>query len=52
VDLLFSLFVAEDAQQEHLNLLAQLAGKLRNAEWTNALRQAHSAKALWEAFGA
>lgn len=52
VSLLFSLFVAEDAEEEHLNLLAQLATKLRQPAWTEGLLQAHSATALWEAFGA
>lgn len=49
-ELLFSLFVAEDAQEEHLNLLAQLATKLREADWSERLLQASSSEELWNTF--
>jgi nitrogen PTS system EIIA component len=48
--LLFSLFVAENAQQEHLNILSQLAIKLRNPTWTEQLLHADCKDSLWSAF--
>jgi len=50
VCLLFSLFVAEDAQVEHLNILAELASKLRDTAWTDKLMQANCREALWNNF--
>lgn len=48
--LLFTLFVSTHAEQKHLNLLAQLATKIRNQEWSQALLQTHSSDQLWAAF--
>ena len=50
VSLLFSLFVAENAQQGHLNILAQLASKLRDQKWTKNLLQANTKQTLWKVF--
>jgi PTS system nitrogen regulatory IIA component len=50
VKLLFSLFVSTEAQEEHLNLLAQLATKIRDENWTERLLSAESKEALWAAF--
>ena len=50
VSLLFTLFVSTEANQQHLNLLAQLATKLRHADWSQALLQAESSEQLWQRF--
>lgn len=50
VALLFSLFVSENAEQEHLNVLAQLATKLKDEAWIKQLLQAHNPDQLWNTF--
>jgi PTS system nitrogen regulatory IIA component len=50
VSLLFSLFVAQNAQQEHLHILAQLASQLRKSTWTEKLLTAKTSEVLWEIF--
>lgn len=46
VDIFFLLLVPEEAQQEHLNILAGLAQLLSNAEFCAALRAASSDEEL------
>lgn len=48
VDLLFVLLVPPDAAQEHLDLLAEVAGRFSNAGYCRGLRQAASAASLLE----
>jgi PTS system nitrogen regulatory IIA component len=50
VSLLFSLFVAENAPQKYLDILAQLTTKLRDPKWTKNLLETNTAQALWDAF--
>ncbi len=47
VDILFLLLVPEEAQQEHLNILAGLAQLLGNHEFCDGLRSADSAAELY-----
>ncbi len=49
VDILFLLLVPEEAQQEHLNILAGLAQLLSNHEFCEGLRSADSAAELYRA---
>lgn len=49
VDVLFLLLVSEEAQQEHLNILAGLAQLLSNHEFCEGLRAANSATELYRA---
>ena len=55
VDLIFALAVPEQAADEHLDLLAQLAGMCRDPQQREALRAAQSSEAViavisdWEA---
>jgi len=46
VDLVFALLVPEDATEEHLRLLAQLAGMFNDEELRNRLREAEAGEAL------
>lgn len=46
VDLLFVLLVPPDAAQEHLDLLAEVAGRLSDPGYCEALRKASSATGL------
>jgi PTS system nitrogen regulatory IIA component len=48
VDLLFLLLVPEEAQQEHLNILAGLAQLLDNDEFCAVLRSADDEQALYD----
>ena len=48
VDLLFVLLVPPDAAQEHLDLLAEVAGRFSNAGYCKGLRQAASITSLLE----
>ena len=48
VDILFLLMVPEEAAQEHLDILAGLAGLLSQAEFCEALRAADSDAALFQ----
>jgi PTS system nitrogen regulatory IIA component len=47
VDILFLLLVPEEAQQEHLNILAGLAQLLGNHEFCEGLRAANTAAELY-----
>ena len=47
VDILFLLLVPEEAQQEHLNILAGLAQLLSNHEFCEGLRAANTAAELY-----
>jgi PTS system nitrogen regulatory IIA component len=47
VDILFLLLVPEEATQEHLDILAGLAGLLSNEDYRNALRTAGSDEELY-----
>jgi PTS system nitrogen regulatory IIA component len=49
VDILFLLLVPEEAQQEHLNILAGLAQLLSQQEFCQALRAASSNEELYRA---
>lgn len=49
VDILFAMLVPEDAHDEHLKNLAELALKLSNTEFRQQLRDAESPIALFEA---
>ena len=49
VDILFILLVPEEAQQEHLNILAGLAQLLSNDEFCRALRESSGAEDLYRA---
>jgi PTS system nitrogen regulatory IIA component len=49
VDILFLLLVPEEAQQEHLNILAGLAQLLSNHDFCAGLRSANSADELYRA---
>ena len=49
VDILFVLLVPEEATQEHLDVLAGLAGLLGNAEFRDSLRAADNSEALYRA---
>jgi PTS system nitrogen regulatory IIA component len=49
VDLLFVLLVPEEAQQEHLDILAHVAGLFSQDAFCQALRQAGDADALYRA---
>lgn len=46
VDLIFALFVPEDATEEHLKVLASLAERFNQEDYRQQLRQADSAAAL------
>jgi PTS system nitrogen regulatory IIA component len=46
VDLVFALLVPEDATEEHLQLLAQLAGMFNEEELRNRLRKADAEEAM------
>ena len=48
VDLLFVLLVPPDAAQEHLDLLAEVAGRFSDAGYCKGLRQAASVTSLLE----
>ncbi len=48
VDLLFSLIVPEDAEVEHLNLLADISSLFHQETFRQSLRQAGSAKELYQ----
>ena len=50
VDLAFALLVPEAATEEHLQLLAQLAGRFNDAQLRKRLREAGSAAAILEIF--
>jgi len=52
VDLAFALLVPEDATEEHLRLLAQLAGLFSDARVRKRLRDADSAAAILRVFSA
>ncbi|HEY7775901.1 MAG TPA: PTS sugar transporter subunit IIA, partial [Kineobactrum sp.] len=47
VDILFVLLVPETAHQEHLNILAQLAGLFSQPAFSEQLRAAEDAQALY-----
>ncbi len=47
VDLLFALVVPQEATQEHLNLLADLARLFSQAEFRRALRECRTSEALY-----
>lgn len=47
VDILFVLLVPETAHQEHLNILAQLAGLFSQPEFSEQLRAAEDAASLY-----
>lgn len=49
VDLLFALLVPENAQQEHLNLLADIAKRFRDEQFRSQLRNAKTNKDLYSA---
>ena len=49
VDILFVLLVPEEAAQEHLDVLAGLAGLLGNADFRERLRAATSSEELYRA---
>jgi len=49
VDMLFILLVPEEAQQQHLDILAGIAGLFSQDEFCNALRAADDAQALFSA---
>lgn len=49
VDLLFVLLVPEQATDEHLKVLSELAQRFSNAEFCNNLRQAENNEALFSA---
>lgn len=48
VDLLFVLLVPEEAQQQHLDILATVAGLLSQADFCARLRAANSDRALYD----
>jgi len=48
VDLLFALLVPGEAHQQHLDILAELAGLLNDQEFCEQLRGAHSDQSLFE----
>ncbi|CAA0110339.1 Nitrogen regulatory protein [Halioglobus japonicus] len=48
VDLLFVLLVPEEAQQQHLDILATVAGLLSQADFCTRLRAARNDRALYE----
>lgn len=48
VDLIFTLVVPEEATDEHLQLLAVLAGNFSNAEYRQALRNAPNNQQLYQ----
>lgn len=48
VDLVFTLVVPEEATDEHLQLLAIIAGNFSNAEYRQALRNAPSNQQLYQ----
>ena len=50
VDLIFGLLVPEEATQEHLQLLAQLATLFSDGDFCQTLRNAEDADALLKAF--
>ncbi|WNZ55388.1 PTS sugar transporter subunit IIA [Microbulbifer sp. MKSA007] len=47
VDLLFTLLVPEDAEQEHLDTLAEIAALFSNSQVRDKLRQAQSSDELY-----
>lgn len=49
VDLLFSLLVPEDATQAHLDILSEIATKLKDKEYRDNLRAASSSQSLYAA---
>ncbi|WP_295385226.1 PTS sugar transporter subunit IIA [uncultured Thiodictyon sp.] len=51
VDLAFALLVPETATEEHLQLLAELAGRFNDPELRRRLRQADNAAAILNLFG-
>ncbi len=48
VDILFAMLVPEDANDEHLQTLATLAGALNNPDYRQQLRKAESDQALFQ----
>ena len=48
VDIVFILLVPSEAHQEHLDVLAGLAGLFQQTEFCNSLRTATSATELYE----
>ncbi|MCY4154524.1 MAG: PTS sugar transporter subunit IIA [Gammaproteobacteria bacterium] len=48
VDLMFALLVPEDSTQEHLQILAQLAGRFNQPAFLARLRQQDSATTLYQ----
>lgn len=48
VDLMFALLVPEDSTQEHLQILAQLAGRFNQPAFLAQLRQQDSATTLYQ----
>lgn len=49
VDIIFTLFVPEDAPQAHLELLSTIANHLKNKHYLDALRQATNNEELYNA---
>jgi len=49
VDIIFALLVPEEATDEHLQILAELAGALANADYRNRLRSAQDNETLFNA---
>lgn len=47
VDILFALLVPEEATQAHLDLLSEIATKLKNKHYRDAIRNATNAQALF-----
>lgn len=52
VDLIFALFVPEDATEEHLKVLATIAERFNQAEYRMNLRQAESINGFYQAAAA
>ena len=49
VDMMFVLLVPQDAHEEHLNILSQIAAMFNDEDRRNALRKTHSSDGLYDA---
>ena len=49
VDIVFALLVPEDAEEDHLKILASIAEKMMNPSYLTGLRQASDQKSLYMA---
>lgn len=49
VDLIFAMIVPENSENEHLELLSSIAGKMQEAKFVSALRDAKDSEALFHA---